>query len=57
VAELVRQKATGSTTADAALFAAGVPPMHVIRADFAAANIPAVDERGYRLDFHASRTP
>ncbi len=56
VAELKRQQATGGATVDAALFPDGVPSMSVIRADFAAAKIPAVDERGYRLDFHALRT-
>jgi len=56
VAELKRQKATGSATADAALLPDGVPSMSVIRADFAAAKIPSIDERGYRLDFHALRT-
>ena len=29
--------------------------MKVIRADFKAAGIPLVDERGYRVDFHALR--
>ncbi len=56
VAELKQLKTTCGASANAALFPDGVPPMDVIRADFAAANIPAVDERGYRLDFHALRT-
>jgi len=42
-------------TPEALVFPEGVPPMKAIRADFKAAGIPLVDERGYRVDFHALR--
>lgn len=55
VEELQRLKAAGKLTPEALLFPGGVPPMKAIRADFKAAGIALVDERGYRVDFHALR--
>ena len=55
VAELQSLRAAEKVTPGALVFPEGVPPMKVIRADFKAANIPLVDERGYRVDFHALR--
>ncbi len=39
----------------AAVLPDGVPSMKVMREDLAAANIPFIDERGRRADFHALR--
>jgi integrase len=55
VVELQSLRAAAKVTPEALVFPEGVPQMKVIRADFKAAGIPLVDERGYRVDFHALR--
>ncbi len=56
VQELNKLKIAGKLKPEDLLFPERVPPMKVIRADFKAAEIPLMDERGYRVDFHALRT-
>jgi integrase len=55
VRELQAMKSAGKVTPEALVFPERVPAMKAIRADFKAAGIPLVDERGYRADFHALR--
>jgi integrase len=55
VRELQAMKSARKVTPETLVFPERVPPMKVIRADFKAAGIPLVDERGYRVDFHALR--
>jgi integrase len=56
VTELRALKLASKGTPETLVFPEGVPPMKVIRADFEAAQIAPVDERGHRIDFHALRT-
>jgi integrase len=55
VVELQTIKAAGRLTPETMVFPERVPAMKVIRTDFKAARIPLIDERGYRVDFHALR--
>jgi integrase len=55
VRELQAMKSASKVTPETLVLPEHVPAMKAIRADFKAAGIPLVDERSYRVDFHALR--
>jgi hypothetical protein len=56
IAGSLRQIKPVAASQNDVVFLKGVPSMKVFRADLKAANIPFLDDRGYRVDFHALRT-